>query len=91
MVLCFTGPIPDSSLQADCTKYRLEDYIGHKIGISPAEIEPERFAIVEAEALRDLIVSSESAGTNIAVQLGPQTLLNPECARLVERHCKLCQ
>lgn len=91
MVLCFTGPVPHSALPPGCTKYRLEEYICHKIGIQPSEIEPDRFAITEAEALRDLIVSSEISDTDIAVELGPRTLLNPECARLVERHCKLCQ
>ena len=91
MVLCFTGPVPESSIPPGCTRFNLEEYISHKIGLDPSEIEPERFAIVEAEAFRDLIVTSEISQTDIAVELGPRTLLNPECARLAAGHCKLCQ
>lgn len=91
MVFCFTGPFPESVIPSDCPKCRLEEYISHKIGLTPSEIEPERFVIVEAEAFRDLIVTAEITQKDIAIELGPHTLQNPECARLAARHCKLCQ
>jgi hypothetical protein len=90
MVICSSTPVPASILPTGCIIYDLGEYISHKIGISADEIKAgsaERFAIVEAEALRDIIVTSEVAGTDAAVTLLPSTLQNPECGRLVRSHC----
>ncbi|MBO4565713.1 MAG: hypothetical protein J5695_00645 [Bacteroidales bacterium] len=86
MIICTTNPeaAPGGTV--------LEAYIEHKIGSSIRDIvadSPERFRIIEAEALRDLIVMSEVAGTDASVILGPHTLDNPDCRRLVNGHCSL--
>ena len=94
MVFCSTGPLSPSSLPQGCPIVNLDGYIEHKIGLSPAEIQAgsaDRFAIVEAEALRDIVVSSEISGADVAVLISPRTLKNPECCRLVKDHCQLCQ
>ena len=94
MVFCSHGPLPESSMPQGCPTIDLDRYIEHKIGLSPSAIEagsPDRFAIVETEALRDIIVSSEIAGKDVAVIIPERTLHNPECARLVRERCKLCQ
>jgi len=70
----------------------LSAYIEHKAGCRIEEIvadSPERFRIIEAEALRDLIVMSEVAGTDACIILGPHTMENPDCQRLVAGHCRL--
>lgn len=90
MVICSASPVPASLLPPGCIIYDLGEYISHKIGMSPEKIaaqSADRFAIVEAEALRDIIVTSEIASTDAAVTLLPSTLLNPECERLVRSHC----
>ena len=63
----------------------LYEYIEHKTGMSIADLiadSPERFRAIETEALRDLVVMNHIAGTEYAVVPGPDTLDNPECARL---------
>ena len=90
MVICSAAPVQASLLPPGCIVYDLGEYISHKIGMSAEEIKAgseERFAIVEAEALRDIIVTSEVASMDAAVTLLPSTLRNPECERLVRSHC----
>ena len=43
---------------------------------------PERFSVIRTEALRDLVVMNQIAGTDYTVELPPETLENPECERL---------
>ena len=64
---------------------KLYDYIEHKIGMSVQEIiadSQERFSVIRTEALRDLVVMNQIAGTDYTVELPPETLENPECERL---------
>ena len=64
---------------------RLYDYIEHKIGMSVGEIiadSPERFSVIRTEALRDLVVMNQIAGTDYTVIMPPEVLENPECERL---------
>lgn len=86
MITCTTTP------EAAPGGTDLAAYIVHKIGSTLEEIiadSPERFRVIEAEALRDLIVMSEVSGTDASIILGPHTLENPDCQRLVSRHCSL--
>ena len=64
----------------------LYQYIEQKIGMSVHDIQadsPARFKVIEEEALRDIVVMSEITGQNNIVRLGPDTLSNPECARML--------
>ena len=64
---------------------RLYDYIEHKIGMNVSDIiadSPERFRVILTEALRDLVVMNQIAGTDYTVILPPEVLDNPECKRL---------
>ncbi|MBR5906170.1 MAG: hypothetical protein IKZ51_06925 [Bacteroidales bacterium] len=66
---------------------KLYDYIEHKIGMSVSDIiadSPERFSVIRTEALRDLVVMNQIADTGYTVELPPETLENPECARLAK-------
>ena len=66
--------------------YDLGEYIEHKIGMAIPDIvsdSPDRFRVIEEEALRDLVVMSEITGRDCIVRLLPGTLSNPECARLL--------
>ena len=86
MITCTTNP------NAAPGGISLTAYIEHKIGSTVEEItadSPERFRVIEAEALRDIIVMSEVSGKDAAVVLGPHTLENPDCQRLVSGHCSL--
>ncbi|MBR4827062.1 MAG: hypothetical protein IKZ91_04175 [Bacteroidales bacterium] len=69
----------------------LQAYIEHKIG-SPLEAidadSHERFLVIEAEALRDIIVMAEVTGTGARIELCPLTQNNPDCVRLIRRHCR---
>lgn len=87
MILCSTSPLPQSELSPGCLQYDLASYISHKIGPGLAEAGPERLRIIEAEALRDLIVTAEVTGDDIAISVSPDILDNPECARLIKDHC----
>ena len=89
MITCTT----DASSAAQGSVH-LRDYIEHKIGSPIEDIvsdSPERFRVIEAEALRDIIVMSEVSGRDASVILDPGTLGNPDCLRLIEGHCKLIQ
>lgn len=88
MIFCSTGPIPQSALALGCMQYDLAGYISHKIGPGLDQACPERLRIIEAEALRDLIVTAEITGEDIAITIPPRILDNPECARLIKDHCK---
>ena len=64
----------------------LYQYIEHKIGMSVPQIKadsPTRFKLIEEEALRDIVVMSEISSQSKILRLGPDTLSNPECARLL--------
>lgn len=64
---------------------KLYDYIEHKIGMSVSDIiadSPERFSVIVTEALRDLVVMNQIAGTDYSVVMPPEVLDNPECERL---------
>ncbi|MBO6169811.1 MAG: hypothetical protein J6O51_07545 [Bacteroidales bacterium] len=66
--------------------FDLYQYIEHKIGSDIASIKsdsPDRFRVIEEEALRDLVVMSKITGRDRIIRLGPDTLSNPECARLI--------
>lgn len=66
--------------------FDLEEYIEHKIGMSIPDLvadSPWRYRVIEEEALRDLVVMSEITGSDRIVRLGPDTLSNPECVRLI--------
>ena len=63
----------------------LYSYIEHKIGSSIEDIiadSPERFSVIQTEALRDLVVMNQIAGTGHTVLLHRSTLQIPECERL---------
>ncbi|MBR3075773.1 MAG: hypothetical protein IKH11_08510 [Bacteroidales bacterium] len=63
----------------------LDSYIEHKIGSSIQDIiadSPERFSVIQTEALRDLVVMNQIAGTEYTVLLHRRTLQTPECERL---------
>ena len=63
----------------------LYSYIEHKIGSSIEDIiadSPERFSVIQTEALRDLVVMNQIAGTDHTVLLHRSTLQIPECKRL---------
>ena len=84
MITCTTRP------EAAPGGTDLAAYIVHKIGSTLEEIiadSPERFLVIEAEALRDIIVMSEVQGTDASVILSPRTLDNPDCRRLIAGHC----
>ena len=87
MIFCSTSPFPQSSPATGCLQYDLAEYISHKIGPGLADASPERLRILEAEALRDLIVTAEVTGADIAITVPPSILDNPECARLIGDHC----
>lgn len=87
MILCSTSPFSQSALPPGCLQYDLASYISHKIGPGLSEAGPDRLRIIEAEALRDLIVTAEITGSNIAVTISPAILENPECIRLINDHC----
>ncbi|MCR5326915.1 MAG: hypothetical protein K6E37_09250 [Bacteroidales bacterium] len=64
----------------------LREYIEHKIGSSIEEItadSPERFHIIEEEAVRDLVVMGEITQSDRILRLLPCTPDNPECRRLL--------
>lgn len=70
----------------------LQDYIEHKIGSTLKEIDAdshERFLVIEAEALRDLVVMAEVSGTPVRIVPCPGTLDNPDCRRIIAGHCRL--
>jgi shikimate kinase len=76
-------------------KIDLYAYIEHKIGSSIQEIiadSPERFKVIETEALRDLVVMNQIADADRCVLLHPETLQNPECVRLSKQipHIVIC-
>ena len=63
----------------------LREYIEHKIGMSVAEIladSPERYCVIRTEALRDLVVMNQVAGSDNTIKLSASDLQDPECARL---------
>ncbi|MBO4671173.1 MAG: hypothetical protein J5640_04955 [Bacteroidales bacterium] len=65
----------------------LREYIEHKIGSRIEDIvadSPERFHVIEEEAVRDLAVMSELTLTDRILRLLPGTPDNPECARLLK-------
>ena len=69
----------------------LRAYIEHKTGSSLEEIDRdshERFLVIEAEALRDIIVMAEISGTGACIRLLPGTEDNPDCRRLISAHCR---
>ena len=75
MITCTTRP------EAAPGGTDLAAYIVHKIGSTLEEIiadSPERFRVM-----------SEVSGTDATIFLGPHTLENPDCQRLVSRHCSL--
>ena len=75
-----------SALHPEASPIDLYQYIEHKIGMSIPKIQadsPERFRVIEEEALRDLVVMSEITGRDCIIRLLPDTLSNPECARLL--------
>lgn len=77
---------PVSALHPEAAQVDLYQYIEHKIGASIHDIQadsPSRFKVIEEEALRDIVVMSEITGQSKIVRLGPDTLSNPECARLL--------
>lgn len=64
----------------------LREYIEHKIGSSVEDIvadSPERFHVIEEEAVRDLVVMSEITQSDRILRLLPGTPDNPECVRLL--------
>ena len=84
MITCTTNPAAAPGATV------LDEYIGHKIGSTVEDIiadSPERFLIIEAEALRDIIVMSEVRGEDSAVIITPRTMENPDCRRLIAGHC----
>ena len=89
MIICTVTPgekAPDGF-----TGHDLRKYIEHKIGQTIEEIRadsPERFLVIEAEALRDLAVMSEVTGQDAFIVLLPDTPANPECKRLLDRYCR---
>lgn len=63
----------------------LDGYIEHKTGCSIEDIaadSPERFSVIQTEALRDLVVMNRIAGTDYTVLLHRRVLQTPECERL---------
>lgn len=65
----------------------LYEYIEHKIGASVEDIiadSPERFRVIRAEALRDLVTMNRLAATGYTVSYPPETLEDPECKRLIK-------
>lgn len=69
-----------------CTHVDLYAYIGHKIGMSVPEIKEEseeRFLVIEAEAVRDIVIMNAMQGGDVLLTFPPSTLDNPECARLL--------
>lgn len=82
------GASPESSaaLHPGVPFTDLREYIEHKIGSSIEDIcadSPERFHVIEEEAVRDLAVMSEITGTDRILRLLPGTADNPECRRLL--------
>ena len=90
MIICTTDPgarVPDGFSPKD-----LRGYIEHKTGEdieSTIADSPERFRVIESEALRDLVVMSEIEGTDIYITLLPGTPENPACTRLLKDYCVL--
>ena len=69
-------------------RIELYEYIRRKTGSGAEALraeDPDRFAIIETEALRDLVVMNEIAGTGYEIIPGPHTADNPECARLLSQ------
>ena len=61
-------------------------YIGHKIGMSVQEIKvesEERYLVIEAEAVRDIVIMNEMEGGDVLLTIPQSTLDNPECRRLL--------
>lgn len=86
MIVCTLNP---DGAQAPVTD--LGAYIEHKIGCPLAEIDADshdRFLVIEAEALRDLVVMAEVSGIGVRIRLLPGTPSNPDCRRLIAGHCK---
>lgn len=74
------------ALHPEAIYYDLADYIRYKAGRSTEALEAEShesYLLIEEEALRDLVVMAEITGIPRIVRLCPDTLDNPECARLV--------
>ncbi len=72
----------------------LQEYIEHKIGMPVADIDAdshERFLIIEAEALRDLVVMAEVSGKGARILPCQGTLDNPDCRRIIASHCKVLE
>lgn len=68
-------------------KIDLYEYIEHKIGMSVPEIiadSPERFRVIRAEALRDLVIMNRIAGTGYEISYPPEVLEDAECRRLTD-------
>ena len=89
MTICSTqpsAPVPEGFRHVS-----LREYIEHKTGESveaTAADSPERFLVIESEALRDLAVMSEITGEDVFVTLLPGTESNPACKQLLEDHCR---
>jgi len=87
MTICTISPDGEGTPRID-----LQAYIEHKIGHTIQEIEAdshERFLVIEAEALRDIVVMAEVTGQGACVVPCPGTLQNADCKRIIEAHCKL--
>lgn len=77
---------PDAETPSSAAFTDLREYIEHKIGMTIEEIKadsPERFRVIEEEAVRDIVVMSEITGEDRTLRLLPGTLDNPECRRLL--------
>lgn len=77
---------PDAEAPSAAAFTDLREYIEHKIGMTIEEIKadsPERFRVIEEEAVRDIVVMSEITGEDRTLRLLPGTLDNPECKRLL--------
>lgn len=65
----------------------LDEYIGAKIGRSPAQILREdgevRFRAIEAEALRDLVTMHQLTGKDTVIALGGGTIMTVSLRRLI--------
>lgn len=87
MTICTTNP--DGSGAAPVS---LQEYIEHKIGSPLRAIDAdshERFLVIEAEALRDLVVMAEVSGIGANIVPCPHTLDNPDCGRIIRDHCRI--
>ena len=89
-----TGLEAASALLPSAQVTDLASYIEYQAGAGIPELKadsPERYAVLAAEALRDLIVTSQISGADAVIRLCDDTASLPDCERMLREYCRAAE